>query len=319
LHPVLFTFQLGQREIALHTYGLLIAAGLAIGIAVAHREGRRRGLDGGRVLDLAFWLTVSGLVGSRLAYGLVNARDFARACRDGGGSWWHDCTRLFQVWEGGLVFYGGVAAAAAVAWAFARRQGWSFGDVGDLFAPALAIGHAFGRLGCFAAGCCFGKETASRLGVAFPRGSVAFDVLESAGAIPPGSGETPPLHPTQLYEAAGELALFALLCALRPRLRRRPGALLLVYLGLYAILRFVVEIYRGDVLRGFLVAFETPRLAAWLGLPPAEPIFFSVGQLGSLVVVAAVAVALARWRQVGEVGNVGNVDKTGDRPVSATE
>ena len=87
----------------------------------------------------------------------------------------------------------------------------------------------------------------------------------------------------QLYEAAGELALFGLLCLLRPRLRRRPGALLLCYLGLYALLRFVVEIFRGDLLRGFPIELATPRLAAWLGLPPAEPIFFSAGQLGSLL------------------------------------
>ncbi len=294
MHPVLFTFGVGQREIALHSYGVLIAVGLAIGIAVAHREGRRRGFDGGRVLDLAFWLTVSGLCGSRIAYGLVNARDFFHACMDGGGPWWRDCTRVLQVWEGGLVFYGGVAVAAFVAFVFARREGWSFANVGDLFAPALAIGHAFGRLGCFAAGCCFGKETASRWGVAFPRGSVAFDVLEASGTIPPGAGETPPLHPTQLYEATGELAIFLALWALRPRLRRRPGMLLLVYLGLYAVLRFVVEIYRGDVVRGFLIAFETPRLATWLGLPPPEPIFLSAGQLGSLIALAAIGVALTR-------------------------
>ena len=236
-----------------------------------------------------------GLVGSRLTYGLVNARSFFHACVDGAGPWWRDCTSLFAIWEGGLVFYGGVAAAAVVALVFARREGWSFGDVGDLFAPALAIGHAFGRLGCFAAGCCFGKETAARFGVAFPRGSVAFDVLERAGAIPLGAGETPPLHPTQLYEAAGELALFGLLCALRPRLRRRPGALLLCYLGLYALFRFVVEIFRGDVLRGFPIELATPRLALWLGLPPAEPIFLSAGQIGSLLTLAAVAAALI-WR-----------------------
>jgi hypothetical protein len=192
LHPVLLTFSLGRREIALHSYGLLIAAGLALGIWLAHREAGRRGLDQGRVLDLAFWLVVSGLVGSRLTYGLVNARSFFHACVDGDGPWWRGCTSLLAVWEGGLVFYGGVAAAAVVALVFARREGWSFGQVGDLFAPALAIGHAFGRLGCFAAGCCFGKETASRIGVAFPRGSVAFDVLQRAGAVPVGAGETSP-------------------------------------------------------------------------------------------------------------------------------
>ena len=96
----------------------------------------------------------------------------------------------------------------------------------------------------------------------------------------------------QLYEAAGELALFGLLCCCGPRLRRRPGALLLCYLGLYALLRFVVEIFRGDSLRGFPVELATPRLAGWLGLPPAEPIFFSAGQIGSLLTAVAVAAAL---------------------------
>jgi phosphatidylglycerol---prolipoprotein diacylglyceryl transferase len=300
VHPVLFTLPFGRREIALHSYGILIAAGLAVGIWLAHREGVRRGLDGGRVLDLAFWLVVAGLCGSRLTYGVVNARNFFHACVDGGGPWWRDCTSLLHFWEGGLVFYGGVAAAALAALVFARRQGWSFGVVGDLFAPALAIGHAFGRLGCFAAGCCFGKETTARIGVAFPRGSVAFDVLQRAGAVPVGSGETPPLHPTQLYEAAGEALIFALLLHLRPRLRRRPGTLLLCYLGLYALLRFAVEIFRGDVLRGFPIELATPRLAGWLGLPPAEPIFFSAGQIGSLLTAGVVAAVLfLRFRARG--------------------
>jgi phosphatidylglycerol:prolipoprotein diacylglycerol transferase len=245
-------------------------------------------------MDLAFWTIVAGLVGSRLTYGIVNARAFWLTCAEGAGSRWHDCTALFRLWEGGLVFYGGVAAAAGSALIFARRQGWSFGQVGDIGAPALAIGHAFGRLGCFAAGCCFGKETASRLGMSFPRGSVAFDVLRRAGEVPFGAGETPPLHPTQLYEAAGEALIFAVLLAASPRLRRRPGALLALYLGLYAALRFVIEIFRGDAIRGMVYAMSTPRLAALLGLSPAEPLFLSVGQLSSLLVGALLITLAAR-------------------------
>jgi phosphatidylglycerol---prolipoprotein diacylglyceryl transferase len=305
MRPVLFSLRIGSREMGLHTYGVLIATGLAIGIVVAYREGRRRGLDGGRLLDLAFWLTVTGLVGSRLAYGLVNARAFARACAgsdlDAGartlGRMVSDCTRVLQVWEGGLVFYGGLLGAAAVAVLFARRQGWSFWVVGDVFAPGVAIGHAFGRLGCFAAGCCFGKLDQGALGVSFPRGSVAFDELASVGGVAPGASLTPPLHPTQLYEAAGELGLFALLLLLRPRLRSRPGALLLVYAAAYALLRFVIEIYRGDFARAYVLPLVTPRLAGWLRLPPGEPVLLSVGQLGSLLVLAAVVVVIVRRRR----------------------
>jgi phosphatidylglycerol---prolipoprotein diacylglyceryl transferase len=297
----LFTLRIGGREIGLHTYGVLIAVGLAIGIALAYREGRRRGFDGGRVLDAAFWMIVAGLVGSRIVYGVVNAGEFGHICLHGAGAprslggAMADCGRIFAVWQGGLVFYGGVAGAALVGWRFARREGWSFPEFGDLFAPALALGHAFGRFGCFAAGCCFGKVGGGRLGVAFPRGSVAFDELAGHGLIPAGWETTPALHPTQLYEAFGELAIFTTLMLLRPRLRARPGALLVTYLGLYAALRFVVEMFRGDVIRGMVVAFDTPRLAAWLRLPTQEPIFLSVGQLCSLIALALCALA---WRRL---------------------
>ena len=108
---------------------------------------------------------------------------------------------------------------------------------------------------------------------------------------------TPPLHPTQLYEAVGEALICAVLLALRPRLRARPGALVLTYLALYAALRFVVELFRGDVARRFVVELATPRLAALLGVPPAEPMLLSVGQTGSLLLIVLCIVALARRRR----------------------
>jgi phosphatidylglycerol:prolipoprotein diacylglycerol transferase len=312
LRPILFSLRLGSHEVGLHTYGVLIALGIAAGIALAYREGRRQGLDGGRLLDLAFWLTVAGLLGSRLAYGLVNLGDFARACVGSDqplgaeprslGAWLSDCTRILHVWEGGLVFYGGGIGAAVVAALFARRERWSFWRVGDVFAPALALGHALGRLGCFAAGCCFGKAAAVPWAVSFPAGSVAFDEMLSQGAIAPGAALTSPLHPTQLYEAAGELLIFGLLLALRPRVRDRAGALFLAYVALYAPLRFVVEVFRGDAARLYVVPLTTPRLAAWLGLPAAEPALLSLGQVMSVVILVVAAIAFVRrlraWRAV---------------------
>jgi phosphatidylglycerol:prolipoprotein diacylglycerol transferase len=306
MRPVFFTLHLGSSEIGLRSYGLMIAAGLAVAIVMGAREARRRGMDVGRVLDFAFWAVVVGLVASRITYGLVNAGTFARACLGtevlGGSRTWSgvlwDCTRIIHVWEGGLVFYGGVLGGALVALAFARRERWSLGALGDVFAPGLAAGHALGRLGCLAAGCCFGKESGS-WGLSFPRSSVAFDELASLGALPSGATATPPLHPTQLYEAVGEAAICALLLALRPRLRGRPGALILTYLALYGALRFAVELFRGDVARRYIVELVTPRLSALLGVPSAEPLLLSVGQATSLLLLAACGVALARRRRIG--------------------
>jgi phosphatidylglycerol:prolipoprotein diacylglycerol transferase len=300
LVPVLFSFRIAGREVSIASYGVLIAVGLAAAIALAHRRARSAGLDSGRVLDLAFWMTLSGFFGARVLYAIVNAGDYARACFRGPGEpravgevlW--DCTRVVRVWEGGLVFYGGVAAAALVAFRFARTEGWSFASVGDLFAPPLALGHAFGRLGCFLAGCCFGKPSAAAWAARFPRGSVAFDELAASGAIDASADVTPGLHPTQLYEAFGDFAIFAALILLGPRLRRRSGGTLLVYLGGYALLRFSVEVFRGDAGRRFVAALSTPRLAALLHLPPGDPILLSVGQATSLAAIVIVIAALVR-------------------------
>jgi phosphatidylglycerol---prolipoprotein diacylglyceryl transferase len=321
MKPMLLSLHLGGREIGLHTYGLLIGCGCAVAIVLAFREARRQGLDGSKILDLSFWMLVTALVGSRLLYVALNARTFASMCAGGGDDELAarslsrvlgDCTRVFQVWEGGLVFYGGFIAACAFAFYFARRQGWSFWALGDLYAPSLAIGHAFGRLGCFTAGCCFGKacDAAAHWCARFGADSVAFEQLRAVSAIPDGAALTPPLFPTQLYEAIGELLIFGVLLFARQRLRgdaggeavgttaaRKPGTLVLLYAVLYGLLRFGVELFRGDFARLYLFHFATPRLARWLGLPEGEAVLFSTGQVVSIaVVLAAIAALILRRR-----------------------
>ncbi len=321
MKPMLLSLHLGGREIGLHSYGVLIGCGCAVAIVLAFREARRQGLDGSKILDLSFWMLVAGLLGSRLLYVALNARTFARICAGGGddeiaarslGRVLGDCTRVLQVWEGGLVFYGGFIAAGVFAFYFARRQGWSFWALGDLYAPSLAIGHAFGRLGCFTAGCCFGKacDVASHWCARFAADSVAFEALRSVSAVADGATLTPPLFPTQLYEAMGELAIFGVLLLVRRRQRdgagaagpttaaRRPGTLVLLYAVLYGVLRFGVEMYRGDFARIYLFHFATPRLARWLGLPAGEAVLLSTGQAVSVaVVLAAIAVLIHRTRR----------------------
>jgi phosphatidylglycerol---prolipoprotein diacylglyceryl transferase len=264
LRPVLFYF----GSVALSGYGFAIAVGFAAGVMLAVREAKRQQLDGGAVLDLLFWILVSGVLGSRLLFVLLHAGEYARLCFLGNdltfGRVLADCAAPFKIWEGGLVYYGGALAATAATARFARRHQWHFGQIADVLAPALALGHGIGRVGCFLAGCCFGKPWPH--GVSFPAGSIAHDDLSHRGLAT--STGTVPLHPTQLYEAAGELVILGVLLLFR---RRKPfeGSVALLYALLYAALRFVVEIFRADSGRGFVGIFSTAQVLSLVIAPAA--------------------------------------------------
>ncbi len=250
-----------EIRLPLHTYGVALAVGFVVAIALAQREARRIGQDPERIGDLAFWVLLSALVGSRVYFILVNWRDYF------GEGTWLVATRLgriprvFAIWEGGLVFYGGFIAAAATAFVYLRRHGMRFLPYADTAIPSVAIGHFFGRLGCFAAGCCWGEVSQAHLPwlARFPSGSLAYQTFASrpnvARFLEPSRLTTLPLHPTQLYEALGELAIFAVLVGVVRRRKRFQGQILATWLVLYAALRTVVELFRGDVERGVYAGF----------------------------------------------------------------
>jgi phosphatidylglycerol---prolipoprotein diacylglyceryl transferase len=207
---------------SLHTYGVLIAVGFVVGIVLAVRQARREGVDPNLVLDLSFWILIAAIVGSRLVYVIVNAEEYLAHPLD-----------LLKVWKGGLVFYGGFLGAVGVSWWYCRKRRVPFLRIADLMIPSVAIGHFFGRLGCFAAGCCHGCAT----------GSASFGMALKAGG--------PLLHPTQLYEAFGELCFFVILL-LRRRQKTYQGQLLVTWLLLYPVWRFATEMFRGDPERKLL-------------------------------------------------------------------
>lgn len=282
-------FHLGSFPV--HSYGFMIAVGLVVGVAVAIRRGRSVGIDTGASLDLTFYAIVVGLVGARLLYVLVHAREYAQICRGGDserslGRILRDCSAALQFWQGGLVFLGGAVLAAVVILVYARRKRMVLGDVADVLAPSVSVAHVFGRLGCFLVGCCYGRPWAG--GFSFPPGSVAYDELLGQHRFFAGATSTPPLHATQLYEAAGELLVFLGLSWLWPR-RRFPGAIALTYAFAYGVLRFVLEIFRGDDVRTLLVTIRWPALARTLGMLPDEPLFVSPAQALSLALVVAAA------------------------------
>ncbi len=257
----------------LHTYGLMIATGFVTAIWLAQREARKQGQDAERIGDLAFWVLVSAIIGSRLYFIAVNWPDYF-----GENAWMTlrgtRVPRLLAIWEGGLVFYGGFIGAALTAWWYLRRHGMRFLPHADTIIPSVSIGHFFGRLGCFAAGCCWGAVSHEHLPwlAKFPPASLAYQTfsgrVNAAELLTPDRMSTMPVHPTQLYESLGELVLFALLAlVVRPN-KRFHGQVLASWLMGYAVLRTVVELFRGDVERG---------VVAGLG----------VGQWTSMVVFAA--------------------------------
>jgi phosphatidylglycerol:prolipoprotein diacylglycerol transferase len=254
MHPILYQFPdswplLGGH--ALHAYGVMVALGFLAGLFYIKWESRRIGLPEEKILDLFFFMIVTGLLGSRILY-FINS----------GNNFWADPLQFFRLWEGGLVFQGGVIACVFVAIWFCKRHQLGFFKTGDVFMPALALGHGFGRIGCFLAGCCFGRQCDP----GFPL-AVHFPYLAD-GIAPPAI----PLYPTQLFESMGEFAVFFILLTYR---KRKPfdGAVFLLYIVLYAILRSVLEVFRGDSIRGFVI----------------EP-YLSRGQFISLLSLIAAAV-----------------------------
>ncbi len=241
-------------SLPLHTYGLLVASAFIIGAGLAQREAAKVGQDPERVADLSFWILASALVGAHVYFVLVNHEEYF-------GPDWLTTTRLFGRWPkfllpAGMVFYGGFIGAVIGAFYYMRRHGMRFLPYADTLIPSVAFGHFLGRLGCFGAGCCWGDVAHVHLPwlASFPSASLAYQTMaarpNAEEFIAADHATTLPLHPTQLYESFGELAIFIVLVLLvRPR-KRFDGQVLAVWLLLYSVLRAAVELFRGDVERG---------------------------------------------------------------------
>jgi phosphatidylglycerol:prolipoprotein diacylglycerol transferase len=238
MFPRLFTlpsFDLFGRTIGpltLHSYGVLLALAFLAGLWVVSRQAKKAGLDATVVTDMAVYVLIGGLIGAKLLLLLVE--------------WPYYSKHLGEIWgllQSGGVFYGGLLGAFPVAWWYARRhklEGWKTADV---LAPGVAIGQAIGRLGCFAAGCCYGRPADVPWAVTF------HDVYATRQV---GTPIDTPLHPTQLYESAATLAIFVFLKWLSGR-KRFDGQVTLSYVFLYAAARFTIEFFRGDASRGMVL------------------------------------------------------------------
>ena len=157
-----------------------------------------------------------------------------------------DTSQIIRVDRGGLVFYGGLIAAivAYFGWCIAKRE--RFTALGDLMCTVVPLGHAFGRIGCFFFGCCYGRRSDGMFAVHFPYRSPAWHEQVAAGELPPRATEALGVLPTQLFEAAALLVLFAFLVFAYRRWKGRSGLVTGLYMAGYALLRFPLEFLRGD-------------------------------------------------------------------------
>jgi len=229
MHPKIFDF----GSITIHTYGLMLAAAFIAGIWLTSRNAKKHGLNPDSIWNLGLIVIFSALVGAKI---LLFFSDYSYYSQNPREIFSLSTLRSTGVYYGGLFL-----ALAASAWYLrsAKLPGWT---VADLSAPGLALGQAIGRLGCLSAGCCYGKPTDMPWGIKFTD-KYAFENV--------GVPLNTPLHPTQIYESLGSLLLFAYL-SWRLAHKRFTGQVILEFLALYSIMRFIIEFFRDDD-RGFVL------------------------------------------------------------------
>jgi phosphatidylglycerol:prolipoprotein diacylglycerol transferase len=264
MYPELF--HIGSFPI--NTYGVFLALAFLCAILITVKLGERDGLPREKIYDLSLWMLLASLIGSKLLM-LFTEPEF-RA-----NPW--ELISLDFLRSGG-VFYGGLLGAVLAGYFLMKRYRLPWWKTADACAPGIAIGNFFGRQGCFAAGCCWGKPTSLPWGVRF----------SAAGHEITGVPIDVHLHPTQLYESFAMLIVFVFLLWLHRR-KRFSGQIILLYALLYSIIRFLIEFWRDDP-RGDIMGLTTLT-----GLSTSQIISLIVG-------IAALVILVVRWRRTATTG-----------------
>jgi len=265
MHPILI--KLGPLTIA--SYGFLFALGVLLGVLLCFRLAKKEGLDLVLFADFIFWVMLLSLLGAKLWLLVTNLGYYLKFPGE-----------LKYLLTSGGTFYGGLIFGAVFAVWFIRRHRLSYRQLGDIAAPALALGHFFGRVGCFAAGCCWGREAA---GCAV---AVTFTDLKANSLT--GVPLYLPLYPTQVFEALLNLVNFIVLMILYKK-RRFMGQVIAMYMLNYSVIRFAVEYFRGDPDRGYIFGGMERPFAS-----------LSVPQLVSIAGVVVALLLLRGFRKKGE-------------------
>lgn len=262
MYPILL--KLGPIKI--YSYGFWIAVGILLGFWILNREAKRAGLDSRIVVDAAFWTIIFAFVIAKL--GLIFEEPG------------YYLSHLKDLINAGGVFYAGLIGGLIFVILYLRRKGLPFWKVMDLYALIIPLGHGFGRQGCFAAGCCYGRETDSPLGVVFHNEFAHSRV---------GTPLNVKIHPVQLYESFLNFLLFAFLYFVVRKKKKFDGQIVALYMIGYGIIRFHDEYYRGDPGRGWIIKGDS----IWTSL--STPQFISL-----LLIVSGIFLYLIRKKHVSK-------------------
>ncbi|MDY0359819.1 MAG: prolipoprotein diacylglyceryl transferase [Desulforegulaceae bacterium] len=235
MHPVFFEY----KSFVIHTYGVMAAIGFLAAIIVSGFLAKKENIKKDDISDLAVYVILSAVIGARLFYFFVEPKFFLE-----------NPLEIFKIWKGGLVFYGGFIFGLAGAVFFIKKRNLPLGKTADIIAPALALGHGIGRIGCFFAGCCYGKPTSLPIGIVF----------KNPDALAPLNIS---LHPVQLYSVISNLFIFGVLMFFFTK-KKKDGDVFLLYLFLYGILRMIIEYFRGDNRGDFI--FNILSVSQFIGL-----------------------------------------------------
>ena len=239
-------FKIGPLTV--HTYGLMIALGFILSLHFVQRDSQRAGIDPQVVGNMAFAALFFGIAGTRILHIIMFPEGYSL----------RDPIGWVAIWRGGLVFQGALPASILYVYLACRRREIPFWKLVDCAIPYVPLAHAFGRVGCFLNGCCYGARTDLPWGIRFPR--VPWDFSQEATGSPVYLDHcyqysqlsmlhdhwSYPVHPTQLYGVIGLMATCLILVYLRNKWRPFDGFTMPAYFMLYAVGRFIVEFYRGD-------------------------------------------------------------------------
>lgn len=229
MHPILFSFDLGSGPISIHTYGVMIALGALFGYLYAVPYAKKElGIEAEVIQGLARVIILAAFIGGKVLYYLEDP-----------GYYFNPPSNMLKNFRTGFVFYGSLLfVIPSVIW-YLRKHKMKVLPLLDMVAFAGMIVHGFGRLGCFFAGCCYGQETDGPIFITF----------SDTASIAPTDVY---LHPTQLYSVTLIATIFVILTLFK-RHKRFEGQLFFIYVMLYAFGRGIIEIFRGDISRGFII------------------------------------------------------------------